>query len=139
MASFIVLFFVVGMEIMCLLFGAALVNADAPRPLWTMWGLALVSIPVTGFLAVWAINRRRKRTEQSNRRLGLAASLLGGGIALAWGVKSVLLKTNPELSSGGLIAGLACVPALYLTSAGITLLFTSRSPATSPETENQSV
>jgi hypothetical protein len=117
--------FVLGLELLCLLAGLGLSEADAPLAVWKVWQLALLSIPVTGFAAAWGFSRLRRATRGQIITGGLG-SLLGLLAAGYWTMQVNAMRAQAESLLGGMVASLALMAALLLLSAGLALLRVSR-------------
>ena len=133
----IVSLFIIVLEIVCFFFGASLFNIDAPVFVWKLWAVSLISIPFTGFGAVWVYNRKGDRSRQSPKRVGVlgisAASLIIG----IWLSMLIISRQTPGTTPGAVLAAMSLISAFYLLSSSINFLVVKNAPTPANSVELQ--
>ena len=99
------------LEVLCLIAGAGLPDAEASRHVWWLWRAALVSIPLTGLFTV-TLPRLQPWLRQPSVRL--SARSAAWALAIYWCIQSIASKVNGSGVAGGEVAAMAAIPALML-------------------------
>jgi hypothetical protein len=113
MVRYLLLFFVAGMELLCLALGGVMDEVGTSREIHALWIGALWSIPCCGIPAAAVMGRR------CGRAPGIFAGALGVGISIYWGWQAAVFKMEPEHFAGSIVACMALAASLLLAAAGL--------------------